>query len=452
MKLIKDWWSAWRQDRLLGVVIRNTSYLFSSTTISMGLTSLMGFLTALMLGPADYGALGMIILTASSINRLLSFRMGELVVKYAGHSLALDRKDQASAVIKAAGLAEALTSIAAFLILLLVTPLVSRYILKDLAAQPLIAVYGISVLGSLMTETSTAVLQISSHYRTQAALGLVQSGTTAAGIIFAYFSHGNLNTIVTAYLIGKMMYGIGIMFFAIYWLKPLLGKNWTMVPFSTLEKQGEMARFAVSTNLSGTINMVIRDSEVLWAGFFLTRVEAGYYKFALAVMNFILMPITPFINTTFPEITRSVAKLDWSKLRLLLRRTTIISAVWTTGCAVLLLVAGKWGLGFLKNGAYLPSYPIILILVLGFGIANVFFWNRPLMLAFEKPNYPLKINFIAGSIKTILMFFLVPLAGITSQAGLLSGYFLVTILLTVRKGLGLIHQAETTQPVQISPV
>ena len=241
-----------------------------------------------------------------------------------------------------------------------------------------------------------------------------------------------------------------MMAFAIYWLRPMLGKNWGLVPLKLLNNRREMVRFAISTNLSGTINMVIRDSEVLWAGFFLTKMETGYYKFALAVMNFILMPITPFINTTFPEITRAVAKMDWMRLRLLLRRTTLISATWTIGCAAVFLFFGRWGLGFLKNGAYQPSYTLILTLLVGFGIANIFFWSRPLLLAFEKPNYPLKVNFIAGAIKTILMFILVPLVGVPAQAGLLSGYFLFSIGLTVRKGLGLIHHAEHDGINQVS--
>jgi O-antigen/teichoic acid export membrane protein len=442
MKLIKDWWNTWRQDKVLGLVIRNTSYLFSSTTISMGLTSLMGFVTAIMLGPENYGSLGMIILFASSVNRLLSFRMGELVVKYAGHSLTLENKEHAAAVIKAAAIAEGLTSVAAFLILLLLTPLAATYILKDSHTQWLIAFYGISVLGSLITETSTAVLQISNHYRTQAAMGLLQTVVTAAGIGYAYFSHGGLNEILVAYLFGKMMYGIGMMAFAYYWLNHLLGKNWIKAPFSLLDRRREMVHFAVSTNLSGTINMVIRDSEVLWAGFFLTRLEAGYYKFALAVMNIVLMPITPFINTTYPEITKAVAKLDWTRLRLLLRRTTLIAAAWTIACFAGVLLLGQFVLQFIKQGAYLPSFPIIIILLLGYGIANVFFWSRPLLLAFEKPNYPLKVNFASGALKTVMMFILVPLVGVPAQAALLSFYFLSSVGLIVRKGLGMIHTAE----------
>jgi hypothetical protein len=38
--------------------------------------------------------------------------------------------------------------------------------------------------------------------------------------------------------------------------------------------------------------MVIRDSEVLWVGYFLSAAQAGYYKFALAIMNMVVLPVS----------------------------------------------------------------------------------------------------------------------------------------------------------------
>jgi hypothetical protein len=158
---------AWRQDRLLQRVMRNSGYLFSSNTIGMVITAAQGFLAALLLGPANFGVLGMVVMYASSVNRLLAFRMGELVIKYAGQSLAKGQKDQAAAIIKYAGLAEAVTSVIAYLLLVLTAPLAANYIIKDPLAAVWINYYGLALLVNLITETSSAVLQVSGHFRTQ---------------------------------------------------------------------------------------------------------------------------------------------------------------------------------------------------------------------------------------------------------------------------------------------
>ncbi|NPV85272.1 MAG: oligosaccharide flippase family protein [Anaerolineae bacterium] len=448
MKCILGWWNriwqGWRQDRLLQAVMRNTGYLFSGNTLSMVITSLMGLLTAVMLGAAGYGELGMIVMYASSVNRLFSFRMGEVVIKYAGQHLALGERRQASAVIKTAAAVEAVTSLFAYLLLVITAPAAALYIIKDPQAAPLLVFYGISLLGGLIAETCTATLQLGGHYRTQAALTLVQSLLTAVLIAVAFVLHGGLVAVLFAYLAGKLVLGLGSAIMALHWMRSLLGEGWHQTPFHLIANRREMARFAISTNLSGTINLVIRDSEVLWVGFFLSKVEAGYYKFALALMNVILMPITPFITTTFPEITRSVAQKSWRRLRDLIQRTSMVAAAWTLACGVGILLLGNWVLTLLKNGEYLPSYPAILILLLGFGTANIFFWNRPLLLAFGRPNYPLVVTALVGACKTLLMFILVRPYGFLAQAALLSSYFIVSVSLIVRKGWVLMKGEEAS--------
>lgn len=444
MTYIQKFLHNWNGDRLLKAVIRRSVYLFSSSTISMVLMSLVGFLTALMLGPESYGALGVIIIFASSVNRLLSFRMGELVVKYGGEYLAKGRRDQASAVIRAAAITEAATSVVAYLVLLATAPLAAQWILKEPEATPWITFYGLTILANLMTETSTAVLQLGRHYRTQAALGLLQSVLTALGIALVFGTSRGLYEVLTVYLIGKLAAGLGTLCAAVYFMPPLLGKDWLNAPADSISNKRELVNFAISTNLSGTANMIIRDSELLWVGFFLTKLEAGYYKFALAVMNIILMPITPFISTTFPEIAQSVTKKNWKGLRPLLRRTSLIALVWTGACLVGLLVLGQWVLGWVKQGEYLPSYPAILVLLVGYGLSNIFFWNRPLLLAFGEANYPLKVNVLVGVVKTALMFVLVRPFGFLAQAGLLSGYLMVSVGLQAWKGLWHIQKEENS--------
>ena len=417
----------WLQDKVLLRVIRNTGYLFSSQGISMVLSTLQGILAALLLGPASYGALGVVILFASSVNRLLSFRMGEVVVKYAGQALALGQRERAAAVIKVAGMTEAITSVTAYGLLVLFSPLAAVYLFKDPAAASWIIVYGLALLANLMTETASAVLQIGDHFRIQALINFFASALTAGLILLAFIFHGDIGVVLMAYLLGKLVSGIGPMLAAYGKLKHMLGENWLSAPLGLLQDRSAIARFAISTNLSGTINLVIRDSEVLWVGFFLSTLQAGYFKFALAVMNIILMPINPFIATTFPEISRTVAEKKWDVLQTLLRRTAWIAFAWTMSAVAGLVLLGQPFLSWLKSGAYLPSYPAILILVAGYGFANVFFWNRPLMLAFGKPNFPLLVTFLVGIVKTVLMFILVPRFGFLAQAWLLSGYFILSV-------------------------
>ncbi len=378
--------------------------------------------------------LGTITVFTSTINRLFSFRMGELVVKYVGQFQAEGRKDRAAAVVKAAGLAEALTSVLAFLMLILLSPLAADVFAKDPATAPLFMLYGLTIPGNLMTETATGVLQVSRKFRSQALVNVGQSLLTALLIAAAFFTGGGMWEVVIAYLLGKLILGIGPMLLAARALWEMLGADWWRAPLSLLPPVKELTHFAVTTNLSATLNLVVRDSELLWVAFFLTPEAAGYYKVALAIIGLVMSPITPFISTTYPEIAHAVAEKAWPALRRLLRRVTLIAGAWTGAMGLVILVFGQWLILF-YGAEYLPAYPALLVLLLGFGAANALFWNRSLHLAQGRPGYPFQVMLGAGLAKVVLSIWLVPIYGYVMQAALLSGYFIISVGLIAWKGL-----------------
>ncbi|NOY99115.1 MAG: lipopolysaccharide biosynthesis protein [Chloroflexi bacterium] len=429
----------WREDSLLRRVVRNSGYLFSSSTLGMALAIVQSVFAARLLGVAVFGLLGMVMSFATSVNRLLSFRIGELVVKYGGQYLTQGKKDRAAATVKAAALTEFSTALTAYLLLLALAPLASQYIIKDPAGTAFIRFYALALLANFATGTSTAVLQVGDHFRSQAGVGLAQSILTAGIIAYAYFTNGDIWLVLTAYLTGKVFYGFAFLTLGLWHARQMLGRGWWHASLRLLPPRREFWAFAISSNFSGTVNLVTRDSEVLWLGFLLpgetAKIAAGYYKTALAVINLILMPINPFIATTFPEITRAVAENAWDRLRSLLKRLTAISATWTISVGLFLVFAGDWLIRTVYGEQYAPATPAALIFLIGFGMANILYWNRPLLLSLGMPTYPLKVMAFAGVAKIALSFLLVPRYGYLVQAALMSAFFVVSVGLIVWKGM-----------------
>ncbi len=439
--------TAWREDHLLRRVVRNSGYLFSSNTLSVPLTAAQSILTARTLGVADFGLTGVITTFAANINRLLSFRMGEPVVKYMGEFLTQGKRERAAAVVKAAALTEAGTSLVTYLLLVLLAPLAAVYIAKDPASTGLIDFYGLMLVANLIPETSTGILQVGRHFRSQAAINLLQSVVTCAVLVWAFVVHGSIWLVLLAYFLGKVLYGAGMTFYAFYQVGKMLGRDWWKVSLKNLPEGQGFWKFAVSTNLSATINLFTRDSEELWVSFFLNTQAVGYYKTAKAVMNLILMPINPFINTTYPELTQAIAQRAWERLRSLLKRLTLISAAWNGLVVLALALFGAWLIPFAYGPAFSPSYPATMILLVGFGIANLLYWNRVLLLSLGRPNFALGVIAVAGAIKIGLSFLLVPRYGYLMQAALLSAFLAVSVLLITWRGLALVKR-QSAQPVE----
>jgi O-antigen/teichoic acid export membrane protein len=466
-KALRVWHHDWRNDRLLRRVLRNSSYIFASNIIS----AVLSIVTANLLGVTGFGALGILTSFVTGVNRLFSFRMGDVVVKYMSEALAREEKARAGAVVRAAMLVEAFTSLAAFACLAAVTPWAAKNVVHDPTTAPLFLVYGISIIANITTETSTGVLQVTNHFRSQALISLAQSVLVAVLIFFAYLNHAGLEFVLFAYLVGKMILGLGPIVLAFYWMPKATSKDWWRASFDLLPPRMEMVRFAINTNFSATINLIARDNEVTWAGFFFGPTVAGYYKTAMALITLIVMPINPFISTTYPEITRAFAARKWAQLRSLLQKVTLIAAGWTGAVVVGLLLIGRqvlfmpwhvFGRTFqVYDSEFMPAFGVLLVLMLGFGAANIFFWNRPLLLAQGLSGYPLKVGFWAMLVKVILAFILLypsplrpaflPQASYLVEAGLLSGYFVVSVGLIVWRGMREIDRAEGAASLKESP-
>ena len=453
MNRIQRLFHSWSTDQLIGRIVKNSGLLFTSNAIG----AILSIATANLLGVEQFGALGIVLSFVSNINRLLSFRMGDVVVRYMGEYVTRGELDKAGAMVKAAGLMEGATSLVAYGVLAILAPFGAKYIAHDPGSTPLFYLFGISIIGMLATETATGVLQVGNRFRSQSVINLIQSLVTAGVIVYAYISRAGIMTVMFAYLAGKLVAGIGPMLAAWRNLNETLGRGWWKASLKLLPPFKELAKFAVSTNLSGTINMVVRDSELLWVGWLFNAQAAGYYKTALAVINLMIMPINPFISTTYPEIIRSITQKAWGTLRRLLRRVSLIAGGWTIAVGAGLLLIGrqvlftpwipwKGELHAVYKPEFLPALPLIIILLLGYGLANSLYWNRSLLLAFGQADYPLKVAFWATLIKVALTILVVPRLGYPWEAVLLSIYLAITVAILAWKGLLEIKKAESEIP------
>ena len=436
----------WREDALLKRVVRNSSYLFSSSAVSAALSFIQGILAVRLIGVEGYGLVGTVMAWASNVNNLLSFRMSEAVVKFYGDALQLGDKERASAIIKSIGLAEAGTSILTYLIWIALTPLAAIYLGKNASTAPLFAFYGTVILLNLVYETSRGVLQTARRFDLLAGITLIQSIITAGLIVAAFLFQGNVANVLGAYLAGKAFAGIIIVIITVRELNSALIPHWWNTPIRKTHNWREIGSFAFNTNLNGTVNLIARDSAPTLIAFLrpaeTALLEVGYFRLALTLINLATLPIEPFIWPTYAEITRTIAERKWHDTRTLLRRVSLISAGWIALAGSGLALLGWWLIPFLYKPAALPAYPAVLILLIGYGFAAIFTWNRPLLLALGKPGYPLIIAAIVGIIELLLALILVPRFGYVAQAALLSAYFVVSIGLITIRGLNEIRRQE----------
>ena len=438
----------WFNDKVLRRVLRNSTYLILSNLISVFLTI---FITR-KLGVYNYGVLGLVTSYVTNINKLFSFRMNEVVVRYVGEAYINQDHPKTAALIKFAAGVEAVTSLFAFLFMACTSRLGARFFLHDTTLYNLILFYGISILGGIVMETANGILRVINRYRSIALISLVQNVIVALIVFFATKRGLGLAGILSAYLVGKLLLGVIPVLLCLLWLPGFIGKKWWTAPLSLIDDKKSILKFTVSTNISSTINLFARDGELLWVGALLSPLVAGYYNTAMTVINMVLTPINPLIDTSFPEMNRAIIQKDWPKIRRLLRKITTLSAVWTGAAFVGLLFLGRTllfhrvvlpGFSFqIFREEFLPAYDLIMILMFGYGTANVLFWNRTLLLTFSEADYATTVSFYTMLAKMFLTIVFVPRGAYYIEAILLSAYLTVSVLIMTFRGLHDLKKAE----------
>jgi len=413
---------------LIRRIVRNSGYLFSARGISAAMSMLQSILAARLLGPSMFGVLGALTQFTSVLNRFASFRIDELVVRYVGHYEEADDQPRAAATFKLAAALEISGSILAFGLIWLLAPLGSRFFVHDPQMVQWFRIYGLIVLFNLIYESATGVLQIFDRFRVIAITMAAQSVLTLVLITLAVIFRQGLMAVVLAYMAGKALGSLVITAAALRTAAQVWGVDWWRTPLGLLKSERRsMLTFAFSTNLSSTVSLLAKDSEVLWVSAFLGTTEAGYYKTALALTNLLQIPVSPLPKVTFPELSREIARKHWANVRYVLKQGSRLAAGYSLPVMLTLVLFGRPILSLTYGADYLPAYPALVILLIGYTFTNIFYWNRVALLALARPVFPTLVNLSGALIKIALIFALVPVYGYLAFAALLSGYYIYTV-------------------------
>jgi O-antigen/teichoic acid export membrane protein len=244
-----------------------------------------------------------------------------------------------------------------------------------------------------------------------------------------------LPLVLGAYLLGKIILGLGMFIAAQLQLHKILGGGWWRVSLSKLNSVRELIRFAVSSNISATIIKIFRESELLWVAFFLPTGLVGLYSVAYTIVSFVAVPADPLISTTFPEINRLVVQKAWPQLKDFLRKITTLSFAYNLLLGAGLVLLGRWIILIYAGEKFVDAYPALITLTLGIIFNYILFWNRPLLLSLGLPDFPVWVTLTVGLVKAALAFWLIPKYGIVAAGALLSFYYITSVGLMVIRGL-----------------
>lgn len=416
--------------RLLGADARrmlgNSGWLLGARVAAIPIGVAQSVLTARLLGVEGYGILAIVVVFVATLNQLTSFRMNEFLVKHVSDAQAAGRRDVAAAAVKVALLAEAAASLVSFAVVWATADLAAKEFIGQPETASLLRLYAIFILGNVIFESATGVFQIFDRFRVQAATALAVKVLMLVGVTWVWLRDGGLAEVVLAFALANALPALVASVLALAEVRRQLGPGWWRTPLSTLAGSGARLRaFAFSTNLSSTLSIIVKDADALWLGWLSTPTQVGYYRLATTLVKLVLLPGNPLVQAAYPEIARALARGEIERTRALLRQSTVLAAAWIVPLAVLLAAAGPWLIPAFYGAEFAPAAPALALLLAGMGFSQVFFWNRPTMLALGRPEVALRLTVLNVALKVPLVLLLVPALGALAMAGITAGLFVL---------------------------
>jgi O-antigen/teichoic acid export membrane protein len=327
----------------------------------------------------------------------------------------------------------------AFILIFFLAPLGVRLFSDQSGVESLFILYGTLVIINMVFDSSDGMLQVFNKFDAKSVIDITQSVIRLVLTIIVFLTGGGLMQIILAELAGRLVRSLAVTVLALRTARQQWGAGWWRTPIGTLKKdRRSLLTFAFSTNLSASVSLVAKDSEDLWVSAFLGNVVGGYYNLARQLIGFLQIPVSPLPSTTYPELSRAVAQNNWKAVRSVLRRGSLLATLYSLPVTLALIIFGKPFIAFYATPKFLPAYTPLVILLVGYAFANVFYWNRAALLAFNRPVYPTLVNLAGMVLKVIGIFIFAPF-GAVAFAALLSGYYLFTVGLAVLRVLRDLH-------------
>ena len=389
-------------------ILANTGWLLGGKGVGAVLSLAYLAIVTRTLGVADFGQFALVLSAATVIKTIISFDSWQIVVRYGQPHLADGRGDALNRLLRfciLVDLASALAggAIAGAIILLFGNALE----LGPHMGWP-VWLFCMAMMVTIRS-SPTGVLRLFDRFDSAAFAETMIPVGRMIGAAVAWVAMPD----VTGFLIG---WGAAeLLCAASYWYLALrvgdgrIGSWRAGRALDAVRENPGIVGFLTATNLQTSLTSIGQQVAVLIVGGFVGPAGAGLYRLANQLANSLTKISGLLSRSIFVELSRTTTQ-GKEALGDLFRRTNRLALAAGAVIVGLILLIGHPLLGLIAGEAFLPAYPLLLMLGIAACIELVGVSYRPLLMATDRAGLSLRISVIA----TLLL--------LGSQAALLPVY------------------------------
>lgn len=396
-------------------ILANTGWLLGGKGVGAVLSLAYLAIVTRTLGVADFGRFALVLSAANVIKTLVSFDSWQIVVRYGQPHLAAGDGDALNRVLRFCilidlGSAVAGGLIAAFIILAF-GPLMELSAGMGWQAWIFCMVMMITIRSS-----PTGVLRLFDRFDSGAFAETMIPVGRMIGAGLAWVLTPDVTGFLIAWGAAELLCAISYWWLALRVGGERLGRWRSGRALDARRENPGIVGFLTATNLHTTLSSVGQQVAVLVVGLFVGPAGAGLYRLANQLANSLTKISSLLSRSIFVELSRTHSSHGHEALGTLFRRTNRLALIAGAVIIALILAIGHPLLGLIAGKAFLPAYPLLLLLGIAACIDLVGVSYRPLLMATDRASLSLRITLVSTALLLGMQAALLPIYGTVGAA------------------------------------
>ncbi len=410
------------QEGVSGAIRRifvNTGWLAASKIVGAVLSIVYLAIATRTLGVEQFGRFALILATGQLVATIVKFDTWQAVVKFGQKPLQAGDKMTLGGLVSISAATDLAGAVMGMLLAAAVIFLGGPYLRWSTDMQYWAFGYTLVLLFAVRA-TPMGVLRLLDRFDAGAISETMVPVARLLGAVFALWLRPDILGFLIAWAISE---AIGSLSY--WWLAYHHGRG-SVGPVDASGLKGKFAktpgffRFAIATNLSATLGAVTSQGPLLLLGLYVGETAAGLYRLAQQLANALGKITSLFSRALFAEMARSHERGDHDTRKAELRAIARFSSRLGMGSGllitVLIVTLGKFILGTMSGAAYLPAYPILLLLGIAGAVDMMGSSYEPLLLAANRVRQSVMIRLAMTLSLVGLLFWLMPVYGTQGAA------------------------------------
>lgn len=396
------------KNKILIKIFGDSSWLLTANSVTIVSGILQMGMIARLIGPAGIGVLGLFISANGLIQGLLTLKSAELILTFTTRYDSNGDKVRAKSIIAYSFLVDIITSLAAFIIIVLGSLLFFNLFNIGQEYKYLFLFYSLVTIFTAPIVSGNALLRFRNLFKLNLVVSIISSAAKLLFTAFLFFKKAEFADVIWVYILGSFIEGTLIFYFSVKGLNIFRGiKIFTVLRENTKDK--EIFNFQFQGYGRSVVKFLSRYSDMLIIGLFGgSTVQIGFYRAAIQITNYLQVPINSLAASIMPEFSKLFYSKKQTELKIVIKKMMIIFIFLGIIIFFIIFLFSKQITMLLFGPKFAGAEDVLLIVILS-AVINIIMtpiYSLPIITGDAKPA--LLSSVIALVIQFVAIWFLVP--------------------------------------------